>query len=120
MFGRCCATRIICCPSERTHRRGCWMMGQGARAKVCRIRDPGPRWRQRERERMAGVLRKWLDIERQREPFEVEQLELGRQAARHAGLEFSVRIDRVDRLADGARVLIDYKTGVVAPDWRGE
>ena len=91
-----------------------------ALAKVCRIRDPGPRWRQRERERMAGVLRKWLDIERQREPFEVEQLELGRQAARHAGLEFSVRIDRVDRLADGARVLIDYKTGVVAPDWRGE
>ena len=89
-------------------------------AKVCLVRDPGPRWRQRERERMASVLRKWLDVERQREPFEVEQLELGRQAARHAGLEFSVRIDRVDRLADGARVLIDYKTGVATADWRGE
>jgi ATP-dependent helicase/nuclease subunit B len=91
-----------------------------ALAKVCRVRDPGPRWRQRERERMANVLRKWLDIERQREPFEVEQLEHGTQVAHHAGLEFAVRIDRVDRLADGARVLIDYKTGIATTDWRGE
>jgi probable DNA repair protein len=91
-----------------------------ALAKVCRIRDPGPRWRQRERERMGSVLGKWLNIERQREPFEVEQLEHGAQAARYAGLEFAVRIDRVDRLADGSRVLIDYKTGIAAADWRGE
>ena len=91
-----------------------------ALAKVCRLRDAGPRWRLRERERMGNVLRKWLDIERQREPFEVEQLEHGAQTARHAGLEFAVRIDRVDRLADGARVLIDYKTGKAAIDWRGE
>jgi hypothetical protein len=69
---------------------------------------------------MGSVLRKWLDIERQREPFDVEQLEHGAQAARHAGLEFSVRIDRVDRLADGGRVLIDYKTGIATADWRGE
>jgi probable DNA repair protein len=91
-----------------------------ALAKVCRIRDPGPRWRRRERERMRSVLGKWLDIERQREPFEVEQLEHGTQTTRHAGLEFSVRIDRVDRLADGTRVLIDYKTGLASADWRGE
>lgn len=69
---------------------------------------------------MGNVLRKWLDIERQREPFEVETLEHGAETARHAGLEFAVRIDRVDRLADGARVLIDYKTGNAAADWRGE
>jgi probable DNA repair protein len=91
-----------------------------ALAKVCRVRDPGPRWRQRERERMGSVLGKWLDVERQREPFEVEQLEHGTQPARHGGLEFAVRIDRVDRLADGTRVLIDYKTGLAAADWRGE
>ena len=69
---------------------------------------------------MGSVLAKWLDIERQREPFEVEQLEHGTQAARHGGLEFAVRIDRVDRLADGTRVLIDYKTGNATADWRGE
>jgi probable DNA repair protein len=91
-----------------------------ALAKVCRVRDPGPRWRMRERERMRGVLHKWLDVERQREPFEVEQLEQGKQRVRHANLEFSLRIDRVDRLADGARVLIDYKTGMASADWRGE
>jgi ATP-dependent helicase/nuclease subunit B len=91
-----------------------------ALAKISRIHDPGPRWQLRERERMGSVLRKWLDVERQRLPFEVEQIEHGTQVARHANLEFAVRIDRVDRLADGARVLIDYKTGLASPDWRGE
>jgi ATP-dependent helicase/nuclease subunit B len=87
---------------------------------VCRIRDPGPRWRQRERERMLNVLLGWLEVERGRAPFEVEQLEHGTRVARHGGLDFAVRIDRVDRLADGARVLIDYKTGNASADWRGE
>ena len=91
-----------------------------ALAKVCRIRDPGPRWRGRERTRMVGVLRKWLAVERLRQPFEVESLEHGKQAARHANIDFSVRIDRVDRLADGARILIDYKTGLASADWRGD
>jgi ATP-dependent helicase/nuclease subunit B len=91
-----------------------------ALAKVCRSHDPGPRWRLRERARIGDVLRKWLDVERSREPFEVEQLERGSETARHAGLEFTVRIDRVDRLEDGARVLIDYKTGRAMTDWRGD
>ena len=69
---------------------------------------------------MQALLTKWLQLERRREPFEVERLEEGALIARHAGLEFSVRIDRTDRLADGARVLIDYKSGMAAPDWRGE
>jgi len=54
-----------------------------ALAKQCRVRDPGPRWPQRNAKRMGNVLRKWLDVERQRQPFAVEQLELGSQAARH-------------------------------------
>ncbi|HWG70362.1 MAG TPA: PD-(D/E)XK nuclease family protein, partial [Steroidobacteraceae bacterium] len=89
-----------------------------ALAEVCKARDPGPRWRRRERERMTQVLGKWLDVERRRQPFEVERLEHGAHLLR-ANLDFSVRIDRVDRLADGARVLIDYKTGNAGADWRG-
>jgi hypothetical protein len=74
----------------------------------------------RERERLNNLLGIWLDVERKRAPFEVETLEQGAQSVRFAGLDFTVRVDRVDRLADGARVLIDYKTGAAVPDWRGD
>ncbi len=56
--------------------------------------------------------RKWLASSSAcARPFKVERMEQGAQIAQHAGLEFTVRIDRIDRLEDGARVLIDYKTG---------
>ncbi len=83
-------------------------------------RDPGPRWRERERSRTSALLERWLDLEAGRTPFVVERLEEAQQIARHGGLEFACRLDRVDRLADGTRVLIDYKTNVATADWRGE
>jgi probable DNA repair protein len=84
-------------------------------------RDPGERWRQRESPRLRALLDKWLRVELQREPFEVLRLEQEAQTARFGGLEFKIRIDRMDRLtADGGRVLIDYKTGTVKTDWRGD
>ena len=87
---------------------------------VCQRRDPGRRWRLREGVRLRNLLTKWLQLERARAPFIIEALEGRDQIARFGGLEFRVRIDRVDRLLDGARVLIDYKTGAADPDWRGE
>jgi probable DNA repair protein len=87
---------------------------------VCQRRDPGRRWRLREEVRLRNLLTKWLQFERTRAPFIIEALEGRDQIARFGGLEFRVRIDRVDRLLDGARVLIDYKTGAADPDWRGE
>jgi len=84
------------------------------------IRDPGERWRARERSRLRELLDRWLDVELQREPFAVERLEQGRKLANLAGVQFECRIDRVDVLRDGARVLIDYKTGPSDADWRGE
>jgi probable DNA repair protein len=87
---------------------------------VCQRRDPGRRWRLREGVRLQNLLTKWLQLERARAPFVVEALEGRDQTARFGGLEFRVRIDRVDRLLDGGRVLIDYKTGAADADWRGE
>jgi ATP-dependent helicase/nuclease subunit B len=87
---------------------------------VCQRRDPGRRWRLREALRLRNLLTTWLQIERMRAPFIIEALEGRDQIARFGGLDFRVRIDRIDRLADGARVLIDYKTGAAARDWRGD
>jgi probable DNA repair protein len=83
-------------------------------------RDPGRRWREREAERLAKLLGKWLELESARGEFDVERLEADTETARHAQLDFSVRIDRIDRLPDGSRVLIDYKTGAANRDWQGE
>jgi len=104
----------------------------GAIAKLCERRDPGARWREREQLRLVALLDLWLKIEEQRAPFEVLRIEgqhspfaggspeESGQTMIFAGLQFKVRIDRIDRLEDGGRILIDYKTGMVSPDWRGE
>ena len=100
------------------------LLAEGARRsveKVCRHRDPGGRWRQRELKRLQTLLTKWLAVEAQRAPFQVEHIEHRVEIASFADLQFRIRIDRVDSLQkDGARILIDYKTGAAAPDWRGE
>lgn len=78
------------------------------------------RFREVERWRLARRLRDWLEIERGRAPFVVEQRE-ERQRIAVGGLEVEVRIDRLDRLADGRRTVIDYKTGAVSiDDWFGD
>ncbi len=87
---------------------------------VCARRDPGATWRRRERTRLRNLLGQWLETERRRQPFTVEWLERDARLA-SAGLIFNLRIDRADRLLeDGARILIDYKTGNASSDWRGE
>ncbi len=82
-------------------------------------RDPGERWQVRERLRLQALLTQWLELERRRTPFRVEQLESPSVTVQHGGLTFQCRVDRVDRLADGSRAVIDYKTSIMQTDWRG-
>ena len=73
-----------------------------------------------ERKRLAKLARAWLQIERERPPFEVVANEEKRKLA-VAGLELNGRIDRMDKLEAGGHALIDYKTGKPTPnEWIGE
>lgn len=73
-----------------------------------------------ERKRLAKLAREWLEVERERDPFEVVAMEQKRTLAA-GGLELQGRIDRMDRLAGGGHAIIDYKTGRPTPsDWQGE
>jgi RecB family exonuclease len=81
---------------------------QAAEAAVKELALEG-RFAELERARLARLAREWLEVEKGRAPFTVASLE-EKRAFQIQGLEFSGRIDRMDRLADGGHVLIDYKT----------
>jgi ATP-dependent helicase/DNAse subunit B len=83
-------------------------IAQAAAAAVKEAELDG-RFAELERERLAKLAREWLDLESRRAPFEVAVVEQQRDL-KVAGLEFQSRIDRMDKLADGGHVLIDYKT----------
>ena len=92
------------------------------RAAAVAIKELGleGRFAELERERLANLAREWLEVEAARPPFQISSLEEKRTLT-VAGLEFQSRIDRLDRLAAGGHVLIDYKTGNVGnpKQWHG-
>ncbi|MGH8291989.1 MAG: PD-(D/E)XK nuclease family protein [Gammaproteobacteria bacterium] len=79
-----------------------------------------PRFLALEQERLSQLMRDWLAQERARAPFSVAERELQRSV--HIGpLQLHTRVDRIDRLADGGCVIIDYKTGDARfSAWQGE
>jgi probable DNA repair protein len=78
------------------------------------------RFREIEAERLAALLRQWLEIERRRAPFRLQTAEK-ETALRLGGLELGGRIDRIDTLEDGRCAIMDYKTGQPkTKDWEGE
>lgn len=73
-----------------------------------------------EQQRQAQLIRRWLELEKQRPPFTVVANE-ETITANFAGLPLTLRLDRMDKLSDGELILIDYKTGVPSPkSWGGE
>jgi probable DNA repair protein len=81
-----------------------------------------PRYAALECDHLARLLAEWLDLELTRpQPFMVAACERpGRVDIE--GLLVEVKLDRLDRLADGRLVLLDYKTGGDAKvsAWQGE
>lgn len=81
------------------------------------------------RARLLEIEQHWLEArvlelveqDRAREPFTVVQAE-AEQHVDVGGVQVRVKLDRVDRLADGTLAVIDYKTGSNArpADWMGE
>ncbi|MBB71650.1 MAG: hypothetical protein CMF50_04575 [Legionellales bacterium] len=63
-----------------------------------------------EKQRLITLLFNWLNYEKQREPFTVAATE-ERMRTEIGPLQIDLQVDRVDKLADGDFVLIDYKTG---------
>jgi ATP-dependent helicase/nuclease subunit B len=74
----------------------------------------------RECRRTGRLIRRLLDLERQRAPFRVRHTEHGSQL-HLAGQELRLRIDRLDVLASGGVAILDYKSGRRASaDWYGD
>ena len=65
---------------------------------------------QLERRRLWQLVSEWLCHERARGEFEVELIEHKRPVV-FGGLAVNAKLDRVDRLPDGRRIVIDYKGG---------
>ncbi|MBS1270160.1 MAG: ATP-dependent helicase/deoxyribonuclease subunit B [Gammaproteobacteria bacterium] len=71
-----------------------------------------------ERERLQALLVEWLALETQRNRFRVVGTEIDAQVDL-GGVRFDIRVDRIDELDSGGRLIIDYKTGRLAKiaDW---
>jgi probable DNA repair protein len=63
-----------------------------------------------EKQRLQKLMQEWLNLEKERMPFIVDthekaiNLTIGK-------LPLTIRIDRIDELSDGKKLIIDYKTG---------
>jgi ATP-dependent helicase/nuclease subunit B len=63
-----------------------------------------------ELQRLQPLLKTWLEVEEQREEFQVIAREEGLTIAL-GKLSLELRIDRIDQLPSGRKMIIDYKSG---------
>ena len=76
-------------------------------------------WQQLEAERAAPLIAQWLEIESERLPFTVTEIEQKRlmEIGSVSKLKLELRLDRLDTLlSDERQVVIDYKSGTKLPD----
>ena len=72
-----------------------------------------------ERQRLSGILAAWLEVEGSRDIGFTVELSEAPLEWECEGLNLSLKVDRVDRLSTGQRIVIDYKSsaGQSATDW---
>lgn len=101
------------------------LLRQAAEEAVARIRRDRPtilsgRFAAIEKQRLVRLARAWLEQEKLRGSFTVGATE-DKRRVEIGGLALTTRLDRVDQLADGQRIVIDYKTAVASVNaWFGE
>lgn len=70
--------------------------------------------------RLTQIILAWLEVEKQRPEFKVKALET-ESLAYLGNLVIKLRLDRIDELADGRFLVLDYKTGSVdLKEWLAE
>jgi len=70
-----------------------------------------------EQQRLQDILQQWLPLESARPAFSVRGIE-AEQFVELDGMTFRLRLDRLDELANGEQLVIDYKTGSTSvSDW---
>lgn len=74
-----------------------------------------------EKHRLEKIILEWLNTEKERPDFKVIAHEQ-EKITTVANIPITIRIDRIDELANGDKLIIDYKTGKYnhANDWFGE
>lgn len=90
------------------------MLRQAAAEAIAHIRQDRPttlsgRFAEIEQRRLVRLAREWLIEEKKRGDFTVIATE-AKRSIEIGGLALTTRLDRVDELADGHRIVIDYKT----------
>jgi RecB family exonuclease len=73
-----------------------------------------PFFQKLEIKRLEQLLKKWLTIEKERPSFSIIALEES-NTIKLSDLELKIRVDRIDQLANGDKMVIDYKTGLLPP-----
>lgn len=94
------------------------MLTHAAEDAIAHIRRDRPttlsgRFAKIEQQRLVRLAREWLTTEKMRGEFAVIATE-DKRNIEIGGLALTTRLDRVDQLEDGRRIVIDYKTGAAA------
>lgn len=78
------------------------------------------RFKKNEKKRISKIIHRFIEIDKQRQPFTILSTEKSINVD-IAGLKFIIRLDRLDELKDGDKIIFDYKIGKLSShQWSGE